>query len=116
MIRLCQLAVAALGGVVLSIGVTGCSHDGPISLDSNAVLAAEGAQSLAYTAPMDGAATVYDVQGDEIVYTGKLTKGDRIAADIEHDQIIVSGRVVAQPHLDRQHERRIYFEPTPPAL
>jgi hypothetical protein len=111
--RTCQLAAAALGGFLISMAMVSCSHDGPDSLASNAVLAAAGGRMLTYTPPLDGTVTVYDQQNNEVIYSGKASKGDRIVADVEHDRITLNGRTVCDHHLNSSHEHRIYFEPTP---
>jgi len=111
MTRLCQFAVAVVAGVCISFALTGCSHDRPESLGSNAVLAAEGNKTLAYTAPSDGIVTVYDTHDDDVLYSGRVKKGDSIVTDIEHDRISINGRTMSQRHLDHLHDHRIYFEP-----
>jgi hypothetical protein len=113
MTRFCQFAASTVAAVVLSAGLIGCTHERPDSLGANAVLGVEGDKNLAYTAPNDGIATVYDARSDTILYIGKVARGDSVVADVDNNRITLNGRVVAEPHLDRLHEHRIYFEPGP---
>jgi hypothetical protein len=111
MTRLCQYAVAACSGVLVSVALIGCSHDRPDSLSSNAVLAAQGNRALAYTAPGPGMVSVYDTADDTVLYSGKVNKGDSVVADIDHDRIAINGRTMSQRHLNHGQDHRIYFEP-----
>ena len=113
MTRLCQFAACTVAAAVISAGLIGCTHDRPDSLSANAVLGVEGNKDLTYTVPNDGIAAVYDAATDTILYTGKVARGDSVVADVDNNRITLNGRVVAEPHLDRLHEHRIYFEPGP---
>jgi hypothetical protein len=113
MTRLCQFAATTVAAAVISAGLIGCTHDRPDSLSANAVLGVEGDRNLVYTAPNDGIVTVYDARTDTILYTGKVARGDSVVADVDNNRITLNGRVVAEPHLDRLHEHRLYFEPGP---
>jgi len=112
MSRLRQFAVAAICGTFISIGLIGCSHDRPDSVGANAMLAASGNKTLTYLASSNGVVTVQDERSDDVVYSGRINKGETIVVDIEHDRITIAGRVVSQKHLDGLHEHRIFFEPT----
>jgi hypothetical protein len=112
MVRICQFAVAAIGGLFLSAGLIGCSHDRPESVGANAVLAVEGNKTLTYTAPSDGTATVYDAREDDVLWSGKVNKGQSVVADVEKDRILVDGRLVSNRHMDHLHDHKIYFEPS----
>lgn len=112
MLRLRQFAVVAVCGSVLSIGgLVGCTHERPNSLGGNAILAVSGNKTLTYTAPSDGVITVNDVRSEDVIYSGRVKKGESVVVDVDDSRINVGGRVVAQKRLNRIHEHRIYFEP-----
>jgi hypothetical protein len=112
MTRLRQFAVAAVCGTFLTVGLIGCTHDRPDSVGANATLAASGNHVLTYMAPQSGVVTVQDARSDDVVYSGRINKGESVVVDTEHDDITIGGRIVTQKHLDSLHEHRVFFEPT----
>ncbi len=107
-----RFAAAALGGLFLTLGIAGCEHERPESLSGGSVMAVEGNRNLNYTAPNDGTVTVYDTHRDQVIYSGKIMKGQNLMVDTMNDQITIDGQKVAEKVVAGGDQHRVFFSPS----
>ena len=69
----------------------------------------EGNQEVTYTPDRDGTIYVYDVEADEVVYDGRVRRGEVFLIDPDDNKATIDGRTVLREDLKSSHRFRIYF-------
>ena len=106
-----QFAVPAV--LVAAFFVMGCENDHPANIPTNAMLSSEGNGILTATAPHDGTVYIYDVNGDRMVYSGAVAKGQVVTINTDQNKVTVDGQVKADRILAQWDKHRIYFDDAP---
>jgi len=96
-----------------AILVVGCENEHPANIPGDAMLNSEGNGLLAATAPHDGTVYIYDVNGDRVVYSGAVAKGQVVTLNTDQNKITVDGQVRADRILNQSDKHRIYFDDSP---
>jgi hypothetical protein len=65
---------------------------------------------LRYEAGNDGRIFLYDVDEEEVVYSGQLRKGEKFVADPESDKLTIDGKRVGTTNLRAKRRYRLYFD------
>ena len=65
---------------------------------------------LRYEAPANGAAYVYDVDDDRVVYVGRLQARERFVFDPAEGRATLDGKTVLRSDLNPRHRYRLYFD------
>ncbi|MFA9477137.1 hypothetical protein ACERK3_02400 [Phycisphaerales bacterium AB-hyl4] len=78
-------------------------------IPANAMLGAEGSERLSYSVPENGQAYVYDATREQMVYAGRVQKGETVIVDTERGRITVDGRPVAEEALYSGNQHRLFF-------
>src|SRR5688572_33380020 len=87
-------AGAVLSGVGICL-VGGCaSSDRPKEVPQAAIYKAGGGDRIIYVADQDGTLYVTEDQSKSVIYSGRVTRGDRVVLDPETDRLSVNERVV----------------------
>ena len=94
--------------VLSGSGTTGRGLD-RIPRRAERVDAAQGTSELTYAARRDGTIYVYDVDADQLVYTGTLRDGQRFVLDPDDNLAEIDGRKVLDRDLKSSHRFRLYF-------
>lgn len=114
------LFAAGLAGVGLASG--GCEtlglsdddddDDRPIasSADREGREVARGEGPQSYTARDDGTVRLYNADRGELIYEGRLARGQRFQVVPDDDAANVDGRAVYEQNLEREEEHAITFE------
>ena len=106
-----QFAVPAM--IFAAFLCAGCENEHPANIPGNAMMTSEGNGVIAATAPHDGTVYIYDVNGDRVVYSGAVAKGQVVTINTDHNQITIDGQVKADRILNQWDKHRIYFDNTP---
>jgi hypothetical protein len=104
------LAIPALGlGLVLG----GCAKDRHEAIPPSATLVSEAQGDIRYTAPEDGEVYVYDQSEDELIYSGRIRKGETLSLEPEDDEdkIRIESQVVSTEDLKEGNKHRVFFSP-----
>ncbi len=104
-------AVCLVVATALGLVVVGCTVDRPDEVPADALMVTEGEKTLAYRAPENGRVYVYDVDGQRIIYSGDIARGDTIRLDSDKDRISIDDRTVFEKGLKWNHRHRIFFDP-----
>jgi hypothetical protein len=96
--------------------VMGCENDHPANIPENAMLSSEGNGVLTATAPHDGTVYIYDVNGDRMVYSGAVARGQVVSINTDQNKVLVDGQVRADRILAQWNKHRIYFDEAPVAI
>ena len=107
------LVVASMVGLMLVAG--GCAKERHEDIPPQAMMAIEGNDELTYRAPYDGAVYIYDVDGDRMVYSGQVNKGDTVRIEPDEDKVMIGTTTVAEKEgLDPGNKHRIFFDEAAP--
>ena len=115
MFRLRQFAVPVLG-LAMAAGLSACGPDRnlPENIPDGSMILEMGKKHLTARASHSGEIYVYDASAKKVVYSGPVKAGDNIRVDTAlKDQVMINGKVVAQPELDDSHKYTIYFTERP---
>ena len=107
---LSHLLKVSVASLALSVFAIGCASERHEDIPPRAMLSAEGAGVLTYTAPEDGTIYVYDARGDRLVYTGDVEKGQTFQVDPSERRITLDGRVIQDKALATGNQHKIFFE------
>src|SRR4051812_22482103 len=108
----------AAAGLILVVsaaltGLAGCASDRPQDVPKTAALKAEGDQRVVYAAEQDGTVWVTERGSNDILYSGQVTRGDRLTLDPDAGKLLLNDGVVADKgvgHIDH----KVFFLPGPP--
>ncbi len=128
--------IALTLAAIVGVGISGCSafdndndHDRDTSsrrddrisrdrdtLDTTSVprsanMLQEGHGELSARSPDRGTVYLYDVDDGQIVWSGRIDRGERFTVDPENDRASIDGKVVYDRNLERKHQFRIYVDP-----
>ena len=112
MTKMCTLTLAGLLGLGM---LSGCQHERHESIPASAQNVAESRDGdVRFTAPNNGEVYVYDVNKDELVYSGKIHKGETLELQREQDedQIRLDSQVVSTGDLKEGNKYRIFYKPS----
>ena len=97
--------------IALLVVAAGCATDRPLSVPADEMLLSEGDRDLTFRADRDGTVYVYNHNDDQILYSGKVERGQTISVDTERDRIELDGRPVMEKGIGGNDTRRVYFRP-----
>lgn len=109
--RLFKKSAGVLVASALVFVVAGCAVERPEEVPGDALLVSEGQDTLAFRATSDGRVYVYDVNGDRIVYSGEIRRGETIKVDAEKNRVSIADRTVFEKGLAWNNQHRLYFDP-----
>ena len=106
-----QITLSAFLGLGLAVG--GCAKDRHEAIPPSANLVSEAEGDIKYTAPQDGEIYVYDRAEDELIYSGRIRKGETLSLEPEDDEdkIRIETQVVSTEDLKEGNKHRIFFKP-----
>jgi hypothetical protein len=105
--RISALSMAFAMGLAI---FSGCESDRMSNIPANATIASSGDDRLSYTAATDGTIWVYDVDADQIDYSGPIAVNESVTVDPHINSIKINDRVVSDK-LNKGAKHRIYFVP-----
>lgn len=106
-------AAAVLGAAVISGGCE--SNDRPDSVPLTARELGAGREEATFNATEEGTVYVVDATRNDMVYTGRVKKGDNVHVDAKDNRILVNGAAVTEQDLLNDHKYKIFFEEGPEA-
>ena len=110
MIRLSHIAAPAVLTAAMFLG-TGCASDEhPKDIPLSAQEIGTGREKVSYTAPYDGTVYVRDDTRKEIVYSGKVSKGQMVNVDAKHNQVLIDNQTATKQDMVNDHKYSIYFD------
>lgn len=104
---------AALLGLSLALGVAGCAKDRHEAIPETAMNVSEAQGDIKWTAPDDGEIYVYDPAQDELIYSGRIRKGETFSLEPEDDEdkIRIDTQVVSTKDLKEGNKHKVFFKP-----
>ena len=112
MTKMCTLTLAGLLGLGM---LSGCQQERHEAIPASAQNVAESRDGdVRFTAPKSGEVYVYDVNKDELVYSGRIRQGETLALQREQDkdQIRIDSQVVSTGDLKEGNKYRIFYKPS----
>jgi hypothetical protein len=109
MFRLSQIAAPAVLGAALILG-TGCAADRHEDIPITASEIGEAREGVFWTAPERGNVYVYDATSGDMVYTGKLERGQTVRVDPKNDRVMVDNNTVTERDLLNDHRYKVFFD------
>ena len=105
------IAIPALLGLTFALG--GCAKDRHEAIPETAMTVSEAAGDIKYTAPDDGEVYVYDQAQDELIYSGRIRKGETLSLEPEDDEdkIRIDSQVVSTKDLKEGNKHKVFFRP-----
>ena len=114
MISIRQFAAAAVLGTAVIAG--GCaSDDRPGSVPLTARELGAGREVATFNATEEGTVYIVDDTRNDMIYTGRVKKGDNVRVDAKDNRVLVNGAAVTEQDLLNDHKYKIYFEEGPEA-
>ena len=110
MFRFRQIAAPLVLGAAVLIGAPGCASDRPDEIPYSANMVGEGKESVWLTATDKGTVYIYDDTANEMVYTGKVEKGDEVRVDARDNRILLQGKTALERDLINDHRFQVFFE------
>lgn len=106
-----QLAIPALLGLGLVVG--GCAKERHEAIPQTAMNVSEASGDIRYTAPENGEVFVYNANQDELIYSGRIRKGETLSVEPEDDEdkIRIDSQVVSTRDLKEGHKHKVFFQP-----
>jgi hypothetical protein len=105
-------ASTVLGAAVLLAG--GCSSsDRPGSVPVSAQELGSGREEVTFNAANDGTVYVVDDTRKEVLYTGRVKRGDMLKVDAKGNKVTVNNITVTERDLLNDHRFKVFFEPSP---
>ena len=98
---------ALLAAAVMPLAIVGCAAERPPQVPAQAMSATAGNQRLVYTAEQDGTVWVSDKDSNNILYSGRVNRGDHIVIDPANGQILMNDQVVLNK--DVNHDNHTVF-------
>jgi hypothetical protein len=100
---------AVVASAVLS---TGCAPERPESVpaDARSVAKQAGNNPVNFTAPHDGTVYVYDRSAQQMVYAGRVQRGETLELDPRRDSVRLEGRTVLEKDLRDLNEYQVWFD------
>jgi hypothetical protein len=92
--------------------LAGCAVERPPEVPANAIVATSGQDHLSYSVSSHGTIWVYDVNGNKILYSGKVDDGQVVVVDTTAHDITIDGRVVVNKDVDHGPTYRVFFQAT----
>jgi hypothetical protein len=93
------------------VGLSGCNPDRDPAIPTGAAQVTEGNDHLSYTAAHDGTVYLYDKTDGKLLYTGMMSKGQRIEVDSgQENHVLIDGKVVQTKTLMGGHDYRVFFD------
>jgi hypothetical protein len=107
-----NFAMPALLGLSLALGATGCAKDRHEAVPSSAMEVSEAQGDIKYTAPEDGEVYVQNTNGDELIYSGRIRKGETLSVEPEDDEdkIRIDSQIVSTKDLKEGDKHKIFFK------
>ena len=107
-----QFAMPALLGLSLALGATGCAKDRHEAVPSAAMEVSEAQGDVKYTAPSDGEVYVQNANGHDLIYSGRIRKGETLSVESEDDEdkIRIDSQVVSTKDLKEGEKHKIFFK------
>jgi hypothetical protein len=103
----CRHSLALLAAAAMPLAIMGCAAERPPQVPTQAISATAGNQRLVYTAEQDGTVWVSDKDSNNILYSGRVSRGDNIVIDPTGGQILVNDQVVLNK--DVNHDNHTVF-------
>ena len=110
MTRIAKAAAASVAGIVLSLGVVGCTPDHPQEVPAGAKLVSEGDRDVLFTTPSKGTVYIYDQQSSRLVWTGDVGAGKQVKVDRPSNRVLVDDKLVVNK-LEPYHNEQVFFQP-----
>ena len=110
MVSIRQFTRFAVIGLTMILA-TGCaSSDRPKEVPASAHEYGAGKAEATFTAAYDGTVYVVDDNRKEVIYTGKVNRGDYVKVDAKGNQVTINNQKVTDRDLINDHKYKIYFE------
>ena len=104
--------LAVLAGLCWLCALSGCAAERPESVpaDARSVARQSGNNPVNFTAPHDGMVYVYDRSANQMVYSGRVQRGETLELDPRHDKVRLEGRPVLEKDLRDLNEYQVWFD------
>jgi hypothetical protein len=94
------------------IAFAGCGSSRPADVPKAASLKTQGNDRVVYTAEDNGTVWIANHGTNDILYSGRMRRGDRLVFDPADNRVTINDQTVAHRDIGRR-DRDIYFEPGP---
>lgn len=112
MVPVRQIAVTAAAAWMGVLILSGCASDTrPRDVPNSATLSTEGTGRIAFTAPQAGMAYVYNDSADQMIYSTKMERGQKLSVDVKNDRIDLDNAKASEQTLHTGDRYQIYFDP-----
>ena len=95
----------------LALGVAGCAMNPAVPPDAS--LMTSGTTTAKFKPTTDGVVYIVDRTSGNILYQGKVDRGDLVELNAREDHIKIGGNTVADRTLDDGHDFEILFKTEP---
>ncbi|MEO6434185.1 MAG: hypothetical protein ABIP55_00270 [Tepidisphaeraceae bacterium] len=110
MIPIRQIAASTVLGCAI-VAAAGCSsHERPDAVPMSAQELGTGRGEVTFNAADSGTVYVVDGTRKDVIYTGKVNRGDLVKVDAQDNQVMVNNVTVTERDLLNDHRYNIYFE------
>jgi hypothetical protein len=92
---------------------SGCASERNRDVPSDAKIVAQGEKTLTYRAPEEGTIYVYDKNGNNVLYSGRLQRDEMVQVDAMRDKILVDGRTVMDKQIRDHDQINVFFRREP---
>ena len=112
MTRTMRMVISVVPALALWAVAAGCAPERPESVpaDAQSVAKQSGHNPINFTAPHDGMVYVYDRSANQMLYTGRVERGDTLELDPRKDVVRLDGKPVLEKSLRDLNEYQVWFD------
>ena len=112
MTRTMRMVISVVPALALWAVAAGCAPERPESVpaDARSVAKQAGNNPVNFTAPHDGTVYVYDRSAQQMVYAGRVQRGETLELDPRRDSVRLEGRTVLEKDLRDLNEYQVWFD------